>query len=192
MKIETLRICLKKTQKSPGLKQHSFDTIYYNWKETGFGEILIMGDSDGICGLSFRSSKSRQDLIEEMVNRWKPVAYIKNNEFLDEWFSNLLKYSGKIKIQLVGTFFQLKVWEMLLKIPKGSTATYAEIALLIGSPKSARAVGNAVSQNPIGWIVPCHRVLPKSGGIGGYFWGVNLKKQLLESETSQHLNISKT
>ena len=86
------------------------------------------------------------------------------------------------KVHLTGTDFQLSVWQELLCIARGQTCTYAELAMRLAHPRAARAVGSAVGANPVAILVPCHRVLPASGGIGGYRWGAELKAQLLAAE----------
>lgn len=86
---------------------------------------------------------------------------------------------GKIQLALIGSTFQLKVWKVLLGIPWGQTASYQWVAQQLGQPKAMRAVGRAVGGNPLAWVVPCHRILPASGGWGGFRWGVENKKKLL-------------
>jgi AraC family transcriptional regulator of adaptative response/methylated-DNA-[protein]-cysteine methyltransferase len=86
---------------------------------------------------------------------------------------------------LIGGPFQIKVWEALLSIPSGEVTTYGDIASAIGNPKAVRAVGTAVGRNPISWLIPCHRVLRKSGDLGGYHWGTPVKRALLAFEAAQ-------
>lgn len=88
----------------------------------------------------------------------------------------------KIDLHLIGTPFQIRVWEALLTIPNGHVTTYSLIADKIGNPKAVRTVATAIGQNPIGFLVPCHRVLRKSGEIGGYHWGLPLKREILAYE----------
>jgi AraC family transcriptional regulator of adaptative response/methylated-DNA-[protein]-cysteine methyltransferase len=85
-----------------------------------------------------------------------------------------------------GTSFQKRIWEELMKIPAGGTRTYLQVAIEIGSPSSSRAVGTAIGANPIAWLIPCHRVIQTSGGLGGYRWGLDRKKSLLDWERSMH------
>ena len=84
---------------------------------------------------------------------------------------------------LIGAPFQIKVWEALLSIPSGQVTTYSEIARVVGAPRAVRAVGTAVGRNPISWLIPCHRALRKSGGLGGYHWGLPMKRAMLAMET---------
>ena len=88
-------------------------------------------------------------------------------------------------LYLIGAPFQIKVWEALLMIPSGQVTTYSEIANAIGSPKAVRAVGTAVGRNPVSWLIPCHRALRKSGGLGGYHWGLPVKRAMLAYESAQ-------
>jgi AraC family transcriptional regulator of adaptative response/methylated-DNA-[protein]-cysteine methyltransferase len=83
---------------------------------------------------------------------------------------------------MLGAPFQIKVWEALLRIPSGEVTTYSDIANAIGHPKAVRAVGTAVGRNPVSWLIPCHRALRKSGGLGGYHWGLPVKRALLLRE----------
>ena len=90
--------------------------------------------------------------------------------------------SDEIVLHLYGTDFQIDVWRVLLEIPFGKTSTYSEIAMAINNPRALRAVGTAIGRNPVAILVPCHRVLRTDGGIGGYYWGIEKKKKLLEWE----------
>jgi AraC family transcriptional regulator of adaptative response/methylated-DNA-[protein]-cysteine methyltransferase len=88
-------------------------------------------------------------------------------------------------LYLIGAPFQIKVWEALLSIPSGHVTTYSEIAEAIGNPRAVRAVGTAVGRNPISWLIPCHRALRKSGGLGGYHWGLPVKRAMLAYESAR-------
>jgi len=88
-------------------------------------------------------------------------------------------------LYLIGAPFQIKVWEALLTIPSGQVTSYSEIAGVIGNPRAARAVGTAVGRNPISWLIPCHRALRKSGGLGGYHWGLPVKRAMLAYEAAR-------
>jgi len=88
-------------------------------------------------------------------------------------------------LYLIGAPFQIKVWEALLAIPSGQVTTYSEIAQAVGNPRAVRAVGSAVGRNPVSWLIPCHRALRKSGGLGGYHWGLPVKRAMLAYETAR-------
>jgi AraC family transcriptional regulator of adaptative response/methylated-DNA-[protein]-cysteine methyltransferase len=92
---------------------------------------------------------------------------------------------GQAPLHLIGAPFQIKVWEALLNIPSGHVTTYSEIAGAIGSPRATRAVGTAVGRNPVSWLIPCHRAMRKSGGLGGYHWGLPVKRALLAYESAR-------
>lgn len=94
--------------------------------------------------------------------------------------------SSALAARVSGTAFQQAVWQALLGIPLGATCSYQQLAVAIGKPQAAQAVGNAVGANPLAGIIPCHRVLPQRGGLGGFRWGVSIKQQLLDWEAGQH------
>jgi AraC family transcriptional regulator of adaptative response/methylated-DNA-[protein]-cysteine methyltransferase len=92
---------------------------------------------------------------------------------------------GDVPLFMIGAPFQIKVWEALMRIPSGHVTTYSEIAEFIGHPKAVRAVGTAVGRNPISYLIPCHRALRKSGGLGGYHWGLPVKRSILAWESAR-------
>jgi AraC family transcriptional regulator, regulatory protein of adaptative response / methylated-DNA-[protein]-cysteine methyltransferase len=89
------------------------------------------------------------------------------------------------RLHVIGAPFQIKVWEALLNIPSGQVTSYSEIARQIDHPKAVRAVGTAVGRNPISWLIPCHRAMRKSGGLGGYHWGLPVKRAMLAYEAAR-------
>jgi O-6-methylguanine DNA methyltransferase len=103
------------------------------------------------------------------------------DNILDDYFKTG-QIDQNIKLDMVGTDFQKKVWNCLCKIPSGKTLTYSELAIAVGKPKALRAVANACAANKIAILIPCHRIVPKSGGVGGYRWGAEVKRSLLELE----------
>ncbi len=103
-----------------------------------------------------------------------PIAYVRAFSSPAQW-----RADGPLRIVFIGSEFDTKVWQTLLRIPIGRATTYSGIAAHIGSAKAARAVGSAVGRNPISFVVPCHRVLAKSGGLGGYHWGLTRKQAIL-------------
>jgi O-6-methylguanine DNA methyltransferase len=111
--------------------------------------------------------------------------FVDNDSYIQPLGTNFAKPTFPIEVQLCGTEFQLNVWRILGQIPRGETVTYQWIAQQIGLPKASRAVGQAVGANPIAWLVPCHRVVPKGGGLGGYRWGPTIKEKLLAAERSK-------
>lgn len=156
--------------------------IRYGWFDTPFGEALAMGTDKGLCGMGFTAETGREATMLDMRSRWPLATYIQDSDALTPWINAALNQSGHANLHLIGAPFQIKVWEALLSIPSGHVTTYSEIANSVGSPKASRAVGTAVGRNPIGWIIPCHRALRKSGALGGYHWGLPVKRAMLAWE----------
>ena len=146
--------------------------VYY---ESPIGWLQIIGTNEGI---------ERIDVVERGEDQNEKVAepLMQSLEELEQYFQKK-RTSFSMPLKLVGTPFQLRVWEALQTIPYGQTVSYADIAKQIGQPKAVRAVGNAVGNNPITIVVPCHRVVRTGGGLGGYAWGIERKKWLLAHET---------
>ena len=160
-------------------------TIYFGWFATPFGQALAMGTDRGLCGLAFSDDCSADAAWHDMSGRWPHAHFVENPTALENWVSAALNQSGDTSLHLMGAPFQIKVWEALLKIPSGHVTTYSEIAQAVGNPKAVRAVGTAVGQNPVSWLIPCHRALRKSGGLGGYHWGLPVKRAMLAYETAR-------
>lgn len=158
-------------------------TISYGYFNSPFGEILVTGTDRGICGLAFTAETGRAAAFADMQSRWPQATYVENPDDLD--VAALLDQGQTAKLHLIGAPFQIKVWEALLNIPSGQVTTYSEIARHIGHPAAVRAVGTAVGRNPISWLIPCHRALRKSGGLGGYHWGLPVKRALLAWESAR-------
>lgn len=146
--------------------------VYY---ESPIGWLQIVGTNEGV---------ERIDVVERGEDQNEKVAepLMQSLEELEQYFQKK-RTSFSMPLKLVGTPFQLRVWEALQTIPYGQTVSYADIAKQIGQPKAVRAVGNAVGNNPITIVVPCHRVVRTGGGLGGYAWGIERKKWLLTHET---------
>lgn len=156
--------------------------IRYGWFDTPFGDALAMGTDKGLCGMAFTAEIGREATMIDMRSRWPLATYIQDSDALAPWINAALNQSGHANLHLIGAPFQIKVWEALLSIPSGHVTTYSEIANSVGSPKAARAVGTAVGRNPVSWIIPCHRALRKSGALGGYHWGLPVKRAMLAWE----------
>lgn len=163
--------------------------IFWGWFDSPFGPALVMGTTRGICGLGFASEMGEDGAMQDLCSRWPGATFIENPDFLRDWVTSAFaRQSGsgeKTPLFLIGAPFQIKVWEALLNIPSGQVTTYSEIAHAIGAPKAVRAVGTAVGRNPVSWLIPCHRALRKSGGLGGYHWGLPVKRALLAFETAR-------
>lgn len=172
---------------SPGdyAKRGAGLTIRYGWFDTPFGEAIVMGTERGICGMGFAEELGREDAFEDMRRRWPEAAFEEGAEALRPWADAAIRQEGESALHLIGAPFQIKVWEALMRVPSGHVTTYSEIASAIGHPKAVRAVGTAVGQNPISWLIPCHRALRKSGALGGYHWGLPVKRALLAWESAR-------
>ncbi len=164
-------------------------TIRWGWFESPFGLSLVMGTERGICGIGFASEAGEEATMEDLVGRWPRADFVEDPAMLRPWVQEAFgagdQGPDKVPLYLIGAPFQIKVWEALLSIPSGQVTSYSEIAQAIGNPRAVRAVGTAVGRNPISWLVPCHRALRKSGGLGGYHWGLPVKRALLAYESAR-------
>lgn len=179
---------------TPGeYKSHGMGlNIHYGIHLTPFGKCLIATTERGICHMSFvdhNEGKAIDDLVAhwsqaDMIEDYKTTAPLVTRIFSDT--STRLSASPQpdspLQLHLRGTNFQIKVWEALLNIPSGAVTTYEKIAKKIGNPLAVRAVGSAVGDNPIAYLIPCHRVIRKSGEFGNYMWGSARKKAILVKE----------
>jgi AraC family transcriptional regulator of adaptative response/methylated-DNA-[protein]-cysteine methyltransferase len=162
--------------------------INYGFHPSPFGECLLAVTDRGICGLGFVGSDGRASLLSDFQTRWPKAEWEENAELTQPYIRRIFereKADRPLTLVLQGTNFQLKVWEALLKIPMGSVVPYEDIANLVCSARATRAVGSAVGKNPIAFLIPCHRVIRKAGGIGGYHWGDARKKAMLAWEAAR-------
>jgi len=160
-------------------------TINYGVVESPFGPAMVMGTAKGLCGLGFIEDDNTDAAFNDLAKRWPDATFIENRSAIAGWANAAFAQSGEAALHMIGAPFQLKVWEALLRIPSGHVTTYSEIAQSIGHPKAVRAVGTAVGRNPVGWLIPCHRALRKSGALGGYHWGLPVKRAMLAYETAR-------
>ena len=161
--------------------------ILWGWFESPFGPALVMGTERGICGIGFAAETGAEDTMADMLARWPKAHFVEDPTALRPLVEEAFPASGEAtaKLFLIGAPFQIKVWEALLHVPTGHVTTYSDIARVIGRPKAVRAVGTAVGRNPISWLIPCHRALRKSGGLGGYHWGLPVKRAMLAWEAAE-------
>lgn len=159
--------------------------IRYGWMESPFGEALVMGTEKGLCGMAFSAEHGRDWAWDDMTARWPQARYVEDPEAVRPWADAAFAQTGQTALHLIGAPFQIKVWEALLRIPSGQVTTYSEIAQAVGNPRAVRAVGTAVGRNPVSWLIPCHRALRKSGGLGGYHWGLPMKRAMLAYEAAR-------
>ncbi|MEX0969279.1 MAG: bifunctional helix-turn-helix domain-containing protein/methylated-DNA--[protein]-cysteine S-methyltransferase [Paracoccaceae bacterium] len=159
--------------------------INWGWFDSPFGALLAMGTARGICGLAFGAECGAEAAEADLRARWPRANFYHNPDALRGWVNAALGQSGDCAVFMIGSPLQIKVWEALLAIPSGHVTSYSEIARAIGSPRAARAVGTAVGRNPVSWLIPCHRALRKSGELGGYHWGLPVKRALLAWESAR-------
>ena len=164
-------------------------TVYWGWFESPFGPALVMGTNKGICGIGFSAETGAEATMTDLMSRWPKAKFVEDVMMLRPWALQAFgAEDGKLStapLFLIGAPFQIKVWEALLSIPSGQVTTYSEIAQAVGNPKAMRAVGTAVGRNPVSWLIPCHRALRKSGGLGGYHWGLPVKRAMLAYESAR-------
>ena len=159
-------------------------TIAWGWFDTPFGPAVVMGTHRGICGMGFAADIGEAAAFEDLQRRWPLADFVEDAARLRPWVQAALGGQAA-PLALMGAPFQIKVWEALLRIPSGHVTSYGEIAAAIGNPKAVRAVGTAVGRNPISLLIPCHRALRKSGGLGGYHWGLPVKRAILAWESAR-------
>jgi AraC family transcriptional regulator of adaptative response/methylated-DNA-[protein]-cysteine methyltransferase len=164
--------------------------LVYGFHPSPFGEAIIVATPRGLAGLGFVDGSDRAATLADMQRRW-PNAMFREDPALTAPLAQrafdptLWRPEAPLRVVLIGTDFELRVWEALLKIPLGRATTYATIAGHIGRPKAARAVGAAVGRNPLSFVVPCHRVLGRSGALTGYHWGLTRKQAIIGWETGK-------
>ena len=165
-------------------------TIRYGLHASPFGQALVMITDRGLAGLAFTDEANGLDAFEDMSSRWPNAIYVEDNEATAPYASRIFdpkRWDPKepLRIVLIGSDFQVRVWEALLRIPMGCAVTYSSIAEKLGQPTASRAVGAAVGRNPISFVVPCHRALGKSGALTGYHWGLTRKRAMLGWESGK-------
>ncbi len=164
--------------------------ISYGFHPSPFGECLLAVTERGICGLGFVDAGGRVQILRDFQSRWPEAHWEENARLTLSYISRIFggekgNRNRPITLVLHGTNFQIKVWEALLRIPMGSVIPYEDLATRVCSARAARAVGGAVGKNPIAFLIPCHRVIRKAGGIGGYHWGAARKKAMLAWEAAR-------
>lgn len=159
--------------------------------DSPFGRALIMVTERGVAGLAFADDgEDEKDMFDDMARRWPAAAFTHDPQrtapYVARIFSpQLWRKSDPLKVVLIGTDFEVRVWDALLKLPPCQAITYSDLAAHVCTTRAARAVGSAVGRNPISFVVPCHRVLRKDGGLGGYHWGVTRKQAIIGWETGR-------
>lgn len=176
---------------SPGeLRQGGADlTIRYGVHDSPFGQCLLAVTKRGVCGLTFLTD-GLAPAVTELAQRWPHAQLIKSprvtRPVVERIFPQRRSESPQhLDLYIPGTNFQIKVWEALLRIPAGAVATYGGIADAIDAPRAARAVGSAIGNNPVAYLIPCHRVIRATGTLGEYRWGRTRKHSMLAWEALQ-------
>jgi AraC family transcriptional regulator of adaptative response/methylated-DNA-[protein]-cysteine methyltransferase len=159
-------------------------TVTYGFHPCPFGMALVMNTPRGLAGLALADAGKERRALRDMRARWPKAKYVEDfaataptaRRIFD---AALWRRDQPLRVVLIGTDFEVRVWEKLLDVPMGRLTTYSDLAARAGAPKAARAVGAAVGKNPICFVVPCHRVVGKSGELTGYHWGLTRKRAML-------------
>jgi AraC family transcriptional regulator, regulatory protein of adaptative response / methylated-DNA-[protein]-cysteine methyltransferase len=159
-------------------------TLHYGFHPTPFGEAILMATDRGVAGLGFVDEGKRDAARLDLQQRWPRASYVENPALTAPFAARIFDQTQwladrPLRVVLIGTDFEVRVWEALLRIPPGTVTTYSQIAQSVCTAKAARAVGAAVGKNPVSFVVPCHRVLGRSGALTGYHWGLTRKQAML-------------
>ena len=164
--------------------------LRYGFHPSPFGTAIVIASARGLAGLAFSDPGEEKPAFEDMARRWPRATLVADQAGTAAmarriFDARLWKPEQPLRVLLIGTDFEVRVWETLLKIPMGRAFCYSDIASKIDSPKASRAVGAAVGKNPISFVVPCHRALGKSGALTGYHWGITRKQAMIGWEAGK-------
>ena len=174
---------------SPGEWRRGGDGLVMRWGRhaSPFGSAVVVATERGLAGLAFDDDETGRDGFSDLARRWPGARMVRDDAatapLAAQAFRRAPDPAEPLRVVLIGTDFQLRVWEALLAVPRGRATTYGAIARAIGRPKAARAVGAAVGANPISFVVPCHRAMGASGALTGYHWGLTRKRAMLGWES---------
>jgi AraC family transcriptional regulator, regulatory protein of adaptative response / methylated-DNA-[protein]-cysteine methyltransferase len=165
-------------------------TLAYGFHPSPFGIALVIATERGLAGLAFADPGEEAAALDDMRRRWPRARMCGDAERTAPlarriFDPELWRRDRPLRVVMIGTDFEVRVWETLLKVPMGCATTYSDIAANLRSPKAARAVGAAVGKNPISFVVPCHRVIGKNGDLTGYHWGLTRKCAMLGWEAGK-------
>ena len=165
-------------------------TLRYGFHPSPFGTAIVIATGRGLAGLAFADPGDEQAAFADLRRRWPRAAYVADDDGTAPLARRVFdpkqwREDQPLRVVMIGTDFEVRVWEALLKIPLGGAATYSDIAASVRNPKASRAVGAAVGRNPLSFVVPCHRVLGKGGTLTGYHWGITRKQAMLGWEAGQ-------
>jgi len=165
-------------------------TIRYGFHPSPFGSALIMATARGLAGLAFADPGEEPAVLTDMQGRWPKATYVEDRAgttaYARRVFDSATWRSGEpLRVVLIGTAFEVRVWEALMAVPLGQLTSYSDVAAKVCAPSAARAVGAAVGRNPLCFVVPCHRVVGKNGSLTGYHWGLTRKRAMLGWEAGK-------
>ena len=161
--------------------------ITYGFGETPFGEALIGFTDKGICYLGFIDD-NKTEIFNRFNELWENANLVHNETAANEYLENIFVKNKKYNLFVKRTNLQVNVWKALLNLPNGVVATYQDIANYLDKPKAVRAIASAIGRNHVGYLIPCHRVIAKSGAMSGYRWGIERKKILIAYESVKENN----
>jgi AraC family transcriptional regulator of adaptative response/methylated-DNA-[protein]-cysteine methyltransferase len=167
--------------------------IKYGFHPSPFGECLVAVTGRGISNLAFVQQGGRNKIVRDLKRQWKHAEVLEDPSATAPYANRIFsaaKPAGPLTLYLKGTNFQIRVWQALLQVPRGMVASYEDVARKIDRPDAVRAVANAVAHNPVAFLIPCHRVIRKTGAVGEYRWGSARKKVLLAWEASKEAKAS--
>jgi AraC family transcriptional regulator of adaptative response/methylated-DNA-[protein]-cysteine methyltransferase len=164
--------------------------LVFGFHPSPFGAAIVIASDRGLAGLAFADAGGEQAALADMKRRWPNATYVEDQARTATlarrvFDTKLWRADQPLRVVLIGTDFEVRVWQTLLKIPLGKATTYSSIAANVDRPKASRAVGAAVGKNPVSFVVPCHRVIGKSGALTGYHWGITRKQAMLGWEAGQ-------
>jgi AraC family transcriptional regulator of adaptative response/methylated-DNA-[protein]-cysteine methyltransferase len=165
-------------------------TLRYGFHPSPFGTAIVIASDRGLAGLAFADAGNERVSFADMTRRWPHATYVEDHAGTSDlaqrvFDPKLWRPEQPLRVVLIGTDFEVRVWETLLKIPMGRAVCYSDIATKIQNPKASRAVGAAIGRNPVSFVVPCHRALGKGGTLTGYHWGITRKQAMLGWEAGQ-------
>ena len=154
--------------------------------DSPFGEALLATTARGVCGIAFTADTGREAAMADLLARWPGARLVEDPGTVAPLARAAFGAGdGDVALAPVGAPFALKVWEALMRVPSGHVTTYTDVARAAGRPQAVRAAANAVGRNPVGWLIPCHRAIRRSGGLGGYHWGPTMKRAMLAYEAAR-------
>jgi AraC family transcriptional regulator, regulatory protein of adaptative response / methylated-DNA-[protein]-cysteine methyltransferase len=175
------------------MAQPSMETVKYVQGTTVLGEAVAFTTSKGLCALRLLAEETLPQILKHMRGQFRDARFVEDQSLAKKIFGQIQgwldgkKSAGTVALDLHGTEFQKRVWKELLRVPHGKTRSYTELAQRVGRPRAVRAVASACARNPVGLLVPCHRIVRQDGSLGGYYWGLENKRKLLEHEQKKAL-----